>query len=55
MHFLLSSFLKKKKGWVERFVNFKEEGKSEFKEKPTDIKKIEQNLNFAISKRTRNY
>ena len=46
----IKQFFKKKEGWVERFVNFKEEGKSEFKEKPTDIKKIEQNLNFAISK-----
>ena len=51
MHFLLSSFLKKKEGWVERFVNFKEERKAEFKEQPADIKKIEQNLNFAISKK----
>jgi cyclopropane-fatty-acyl-phospholipid synthase len=46
----IKQFFKKKKVWVERFVNFKEEGKAEFKEQPTDIKKIEQNLNFAISK-----
>jgi cyclopropane-fatty-acyl-phospholipid synthase len=46
----IKQFFKKKEGWVERFVNFKEEGKAEFKDQPADIKKIEQNLNFAISK-----
>ena len=46
----IKQFFKKKEGWVERFVNFKEEGKAEFKEQPADIKKIEQNLNFTISK-----
>jgi cyclopropane-fatty-acyl-phospholipid synthase len=44
----IKQFFKKKEGWVERFVNFKE--KAEFKEQPADIKKIEQNLNFTISK-----
>jgi NADH dehydrogenase [ubiquinone] 1 alpha subcomplex assembly factor 7 len=46
----IKQFFKKKEGWVERFVHFKEEKKAEFIEQPTDIKKIEQNLNFAISK-----
>ena len=46
----IKQFFKKTEGWVERFVNFKEEGKAEFREQPADIKKIEQNLNFAISK-----
>ena len=46
----IKQFFKKKEGWVERFVNFNEEGKAEFKDQPADIKKIEQNLNFAISK-----
>ena len=44
----IKQFFKKKEGWVERFVHFKE--KAEFKEQPADIKKIEQNLNFTISK-----
>jgi len=46
----IKQFFKKKEGWVERFVNFNEEGKAEFKDQLADIKKIEQNLNFAISK-----
>jgi NADH dehydrogenase [ubiquinone] 1 alpha subcomplex assembly factor 7 len=36
----IKQFFKKKEGWVERFVNFKEEGKAEFKEKLADIKKL---------------
>ena len=44
----IKQFFKKREGWVERFVHFKE--KAEFKEQPADIKKIEQNLNFIISK-----
>jgi cyclopropane-fatty-acyl-phospholipid synthase len=46
----IKQFFKKKEGWFERFVNLKEEGKAEFTEQPADIKKIEQNLNFTISK-----
>ena len=46
----IKQFFKKKEGWVERFVHFKEENKAEFKEQSADIKKIEQNLNFNISK-----
>ena len=44
----IKQFFKKNEVWVERFVHFKE--KAEFKEQPADIKKIEQNLNFTISK-----
>jgi cyclopropane-fatty-acyl-phospholipid synthase len=44
----IKQFFKKKEGWVEKFVHFKE--KAEFKEQPADIKKVEQNLNFTISK-----
>jgi len=46
----IKQLFKKKEGWVERFVHFKDEKKAEFKEQPVDIKKIEQNLNFTISK-----
>jgi NADH dehydrogenase [ubiquinone] 1 alpha subcomplex assembly factor 7 len=46
----IKQFFKKKEGWVERFVDLKEIHKAEFKEQLIDIKKIEQNLNFEISK-----
>ena len=46
----IKQFLKKKEDWIERFVDLKEENKAEFKEQLTDIKKIEQQLNFEISK-----
>jgi len=46
----IKQFFKKEEGWVERFVHFKDKKKAEFKEQPVDIKKIEQNLNFIISK-----
>jgi cyclopropane-fatty-acyl-phospholipid synthase len=46
----IKQFFKKKEGWVERFVHFKEEKKAEFKEQLADIKKIEQSINFSISK-----
>jgi cyclopropane-fatty-acyl-phospholipid synthase len=46
----IKQFFKKKEDWIERFVNLKEENKAEFKEQLTDIKKIEQQLNFEISK-----
>ena len=45
----VKQYFKKKDGWVERFVNFKNKKEAEFKEHPTDIGKIEQNLNFNIS------
>jgi NADH dehydrogenase [ubiquinone] 1 alpha subcomplex assembly factor 7 len=46
----IKQFFKNKEGWVERFVDLKETSKAEFKEHRIDIKKIEQNLNFKISK-----
>ena len=46
----IKQFFKKKEDWFERFVDLKEENKAEFKEQLTDIKKIEQQLNFEISK-----
>ena len=46
----IKQFFKKKEGWVERFVNLKEKNKAEFNEQQADIKNIEQNLNFEISK-----
>ncbi|MDC0454745.1 SAM-dependent methyltransferase [Candidatus Pelagibacter sp.] len=46
----IKQFFRKKEGWVERFVSLKEEEKAEFKEQSTDIKIIEQKLNFEISK-----
>ena len=46
----IKQFFKKKEDWIERFVDLKEENKAEFKEQLTDIKKIEQQLNFEISK-----
>ncbi len=46
----IKQFFRKKEGWVERFVDLKEEEKAEFKEQSTDIKIIDQKLNFEISK-----
>ena len=46
----IKQFFKRKKGWVERFVNLKEIDKAEFNEQLVDINQIEQNLKFAISK-----
>ena len=46
----IKQFFKRKEGWVERFVNFKDEKNAEFKEQFIDIKNIEQNLKFEISK-----
>ena len=46
----IKQFFKKKEDWFERFIDLKEENKAEFKEQLTDIKKIEQQLNFEISK-----
>ena len=46
----IKQFFKRKEGWVERFVNFKDEKNAEFKEQLIDIKNIEQNLKFEISK-----
>jgi len=46
----IKQFFKKKNDWFERFVDLKEINKAEFKEYITDIKTIENNLNFEISK-----
>jgi len=46
----IKQFFKRKGGWVERFVNFKDEKNAEFKEQLIDIKNIEQNLKFEVSK-----
>jgi len=46
----IKQFFKRKEGWVERFVNFKDKKNAEFKEQLIDIKNIEQNLKFEISK-----
>ena len=46
----IKQFFKKKNGWVERFVDLNDFKKPKFKEKEIDIKIIEKNLNFKISK-----
>ena len=46
----IKQFFKKKNDWFERFVDLKEINKAEFKEYIADIKTIENNLNFEISK-----
>ena len=46
----IKQFFKKKNDWYERFVNLKAIDKAKFEEQITDIKKIENNLNFEISK-----
>ena len=46
----IKQFFKKKEGWVERFVELNISKKAKFKEKKINIKKLEQSLNFEISK-----
>jgi NADH dehydrogenase [ubiquinone] 1 alpha subcomplex assembly factor 7 len=46
----IKQFFKKKESWVERFVDLKNLKKAEFNEEKTDIRKLEQDLNFEISK-----
>ena len=46
----VKQFFKKKNDWFERFVDLKKINKAEFIEQKIDIKKIEVNLNFEISK-----
>ena len=46
----IKQFFKKKEGWVERFVDLKNPQKAKFKEQKINIKKIEEKLNFEISK-----
>ena len=46
----IKQFFKKKDGWVERFVELKNPKEAKFKEQKINIKLIEKNLNFEISK-----
>ncbi len=46
----IKQFFKKKDGWIERFVKLKNLKKAVFKEKKTNIKKLEDKLKFKISK-----
>jgi NADH dehydrogenase [ubiquinone] 1 alpha subcomplex assembly factor 7 len=46
----VKQFFKKKDEWFERFVDLKKTDQAEFKEHKADIKKIEKNLKFEISK-----
>ena len=46
----IKQFFKKKDDWFERLVNFNDLKKVEFKEEKIDIKKIEKDLKFEISK-----
>jgi NADH dehydrogenase [ubiquinone] 1 alpha subcomplex assembly factor 7 len=46
----IKQFFKKKKYWFERFVDLKKTDKAVFEEHITDIKKIEKNIKFEISK-----
>ena len=46
----IKQFFKKKGGWVERFVELNNSKKAKFKEQKINIKKLEQSLNFEISK-----
>ena len=45
----IKQFFKKKKGWVEKFVDLKEIDKAKFNEQLVDINQIEQSLSFSIS------
>ena len=47
----IKQFFKKNEGWVERFVELKNSKKAEFKEQKINITKLEQSLNFEISKK----
>ncbi len=46
----IRQFIKKKNSWFEKFVNLKEKDNIFFYEKKINIKKIEKNLNFNISR-----
>ena len=46
----IKQFFKKESKWLERYVNLKSYQKAEFNDKEVDIKIIEQELNFEISK-----
>jgi len=46
----IKQFFKKKEGWFERYVNFKEIKKAVFKDQIINIEEIEKKLKFKISK-----
>ena len=46
----IKQFFKRKEDWFERFVELKKQKKAEFKEQKINIKKIENSLDFEISK-----
>ena len=46
----IKQFFKRNKSWVERFVNLKDEKNAEFNEQPINIKDIDKDLGFEISK-----
>ena len=46
----VKQFFKKKDGWVERFVDLKNQKNVKFEEQKIDIKILEKSLNFKISK-----
>ena len=47
----IKRFFKKKEDWFERFVEFNDQKKAKYTEKKTDIKIVEKNLEFEISKK----
>ena len=47
----IKQFFKKKEDWFERFVEFNDQKKAKYTEKKTDIKIVEKNLEFEISKK----
>jgi cyclopropane-fatty-acyl-phospholipid synthase len=46
----IKQFFKRNESWVERFVNLKNEKNAEFNEQPINIKDIDKDLGFEISK-----
>ena len=46
----IKQFFKRNESWVERFVNLKDEKNAEFNEQPINIKDIDKDLGFEISK-----
>ena len=46
----IKQFFKRNESWVERFVNLKDEKNAEFNEQPKNIKDIDKDLGFEISK-----
>ena len=47
----IKQFFKKKEDWFERFVELNDQKKAKYTEKKTDIKIVEKNLEFEISKK----